>query len=92
MTGCLLWQESAQCKGADSSLFEGKSKKREFKKYCNACPVKPECLEYALIYNMSGVWGGTTDEERRRVSRIKIQLLISDYEESGLYNEDLKVS
>ncbi|MCZ7524997.1 MAG: WhiB family transcriptional regulator [Acidimicrobiia bacterium] len=34
---------------------------------CTGCPVRPECLEFALATNQeSGIWGGLTEEERRR--------------------------
>lgn len=41
---------------------------------CNTCPVKPECLDYALEFpsaDMHGVWAGLTPrqlaaEQRRR--------------------------
>jgi len=35
-------------------------------RYCNVCPVKQECLEYALESKEAhGIWGGLTDAERR---------------------------
>lgn len=30
------------------------------------CPVRNECLEHAVRYREPGVWGGTTEAERRR--------------------------
>src|SRR4051812_6232354 len=33
--------------------------------YCNLCPVRTECLAYALLYRMSGYWGGTDTATRR---------------------------
>ena len=37
---------------------------------CGQCPVTTECLEFALGTNQeSGVWGGLTEEERRRVRK-----------------------
>ena len=36
----------------------------------DACPVKEPCLEFALSTNQdSGVWGGTSEEERRKLRR-----------------------
>ena len=33
---------------------------------CNVCPVREDCLEHALETNERfGVWGGTTEKERR---------------------------
>lgn len=37
---------------------------------CADCPVKIECLEYALRYRIEhGVWGGASERERRRILR-----------------------
>jgi WhiB family redox-sensing transcriptional regulator len=37
---------------------------------CDTCPVRAQCLEYALRNKESyGVWGGTTPEQRRRMRR-----------------------
>lgn len=35
---------------------------------CAECPVKAECLEYALVQRIDhGVWGGCSERERRRL-------------------------
>lgn len=40
------------------------------KKICGQCTVQRECLSYALSYSgILGVWGGTTEGERRRMRR-----------------------
>jgi len=40
------------------------------KQVCGECPVNVECLEYALETNQdSGIWGGTSEEERRNIRR-----------------------
>jgi WhiB family redox-sensing transcriptional regulator len=37
---------------------------------CATCPVKAPCLEYALRNRIDhGVWGGTSERERRRILR-----------------------
>ena len=37
------------------------------KHVCQQCPVADECLEFALATNQeAGVWGGLTEDERRR--------------------------
>ncbi len=37
---------------------------------CATCPVRTECLQYALRNSENhGIWGGTTPEERRRMRR-----------------------
>jgi WhiB family redox-sensing transcriptional regulator len=40
------------------------------KRICATCPVKEPCLEYALEYRIDhGVWGGTSERQRRRILR-----------------------
>ena len=40
------------------------------RKICENCPVKSPCLEYALLNRIDhGVWGGTSERERRRILR-----------------------
>ena len=40
------------------------------RKICQDCPVKAPCLEYALVNRIDhGVWGGTSERERRRILR-----------------------
>jgi len=35
---------------------------------CATCPVRTPCLEYALENRIDhGVWGGTSERERRRI-------------------------
>jgi WhiB family redox-sensing transcriptional regulator len=37
---------------------------------CADCGVRKECLEFALTTNQDcGVWGGTSEEERRDIRR-----------------------
>ena len=38
--------------------------------WCSACPVRLDCLQYALLYNEEfGVWGGTTEIDRKSLRR-----------------------
>ncbi|MGH9157026.1 MAG: WhiB family transcriptional regulator [Acidimicrobiales bacterium] len=40
------------------------------RRICATCDVKPACLEYALRNRIDhGVWGGTSERERRRIAR-----------------------
>ena len=42
----------------------------EARKVCNACPVRKECLAYALeAKERYGMWGGLTPLERLRIER-----------------------
>lgn len=33
------------------------------------CPHLDRCLAYAVTHQVTGVWGGTTDEERRAIRK-----------------------
>ncbi len=37
---------------------------------CRACPVREDCLLFAFeTKQVDGIWGGTTEDERRRLRR-----------------------
>jgi len=68
------WREQAACGGADTDLFfpagEEDALVAEAREICESCPVKDECLRYALATNQTeGVWGGMTGSERRSLWR-----------------------
>jgi WhiB family redox-sensing transcriptional regulator len=38
---------------------------------CISCESRTSCLEFALATNQeSGIWGGTTEEERRKLRKV----------------------
>lgn len=39
------------------------------KEMCGWCPVRQQCLAYALTHAVSGIWGGATEAERRKAQR-----------------------
>ncbi|HEY5685003.1 MAG TPA: WhiB family transcriptional regulator [Acidimicrobiia bacterium] len=68
----LLWQDYANCRGADADLFfpERGASTRRAKSICGACEVRTDCLEYAIVNGEKfGIWGGMSERERRRVRR-----------------------
>jgi hypothetical protein len=46
-----------------------KDRVRRAKKICKDCPVKQECLEYAIATDCVGIWGGMDTNERRAYAR-----------------------
>jgi WhiB family redox-sensing transcriptional regulator len=70
----LRWQERALCKQVDPELFfpfKGEvAVANAAKQVCGMCEVRAECLAYALAHHeYDGIWGGTSDRERRRQRR-----------------------
>ena len=66
------WQEQALCAQTDPEAFfpEKGGSNREAKRICQACAVRDECLEYALLNDERfGIWGGLSERERRRLKR-----------------------
>jgi len=64
----LSWQDAALCAETDPEAFfpEVGQPARAAKRVCAACPVRTECLEYAVANGVAfGVWGGLTERERR---------------------------
>lgn len=75
MTGhdtSLEWMGRGACRAHDPSTFfppDGAGVERA-RRICATCPVRIECLEYALSEAIEhGVWGGCSERERRRIAR-----------------------
>lgn len=66
------WRDDAKCQDFDPELFFptdafGADVARQI---CAMCPVRAECLEYALSTNQwYGVWAGKTTRERAKLKR-----------------------
>lgn len=69
------WRSDAECLQVDPELFFPISEKPgpqvdAAKAVCMGCPVRPECLDWALQTRQEhGIWGGTTSDERRSLRR-----------------------
>ncbi|MEV8321276.1 WhiB family transcriptional regulator [Streptomyces sp. NPDC059900] len=61
----------AVCRTADpDELFVQGAEQHRAKTVCSGCPVRTECLAYALDSRIEhGVWGGMTERERRALLR-----------------------
>lgn len=67
-----LWHEQAQCRNQNVELFfsDEPADVRAALRLCRSCPVRQPCYEQAMAdQEYFGVWGGTTERERRRVFR-----------------------
>lgn len=70
--GSLAWQEDALCAQTDPEAFfpEKGGSARDAKRVCLSCPVRAQCLEYALRHDERfGIWGGLSERERRTLKR-----------------------
>ncbi len=71
------WRDQALCRDTDPELFfpvgtTGTALVQidRARQVCGECPVRIECLDFALDTNQdSGVWGGLSEEERRVIRR-----------------------
>lgn len=69
LTNTEEWTKRAKCRehGHDDPVFFPKkfSQGGEAKRICASCPVRKECLEYALRkQERFGIWGGLTTAQR----------------------------
>ncbi len=71
------WRDQAACRFADVELFfpvgatgTAIDKIEAAKAVCRRCPVRDACLQFAFETKQeAGVWGGTDEDERRRLRR-----------------------
>jgi WhiB family redox-sensing transcriptional regulator len=64
------WMKHAACKGEDATLFfpERTTPVGAAKLICHGCPVKTDCLEYAMAEQIKhGIWGGLSERQRREL-------------------------
>jgi WhiB family transcriptional regulator, redox-sensing transcriptional regulator len=71
------WRAQAACRDTDPDLFfpigttgQAVDQIDAAKAVCAGCEAKEPCLVFALATNQeSGVWGGTAEEERRKLRK-----------------------
>ena len=67
-----FWQEKAACYGLDPEVFFPTTEEEAglALSYCGVCSVREVCLAWSIQNGERyGVWGGTTEQQRRRLSR-----------------------
>jgi WhiB family transcriptional regulator, redox-sensing transcriptional regulator len=72
-----MWWQLAACRSADPDLFfpissTGRSLEEtaEARAICARCPVRPQCLAFALrTRQVHGIWGGLTEQERHQAAK-----------------------
>lgn len=79
MTDYADWRAAGACLTADPDLFfptaVGTIASKQIaraQRICARCPVRQQCLDFAMsAREVTGVWGGTTPEERIRALRAR---------------------
>lgn len=77
------WQDAGACRNEDLGLFFGPDgerqperdiRERKAKAVCGSCPVRMDCLNYALSRpEKYGTWGGLNEEERAAERRRRMR-------------------
>lgn len=71
------WREKASCRGLDTNFFflersdaRVNNSYAEVRVMCVACPVRKDCLNYAVDNNIpQGMYGGFAPKDRRLIAR-----------------------
>ena len=69
----MTWMELGTCRNAPQEqffpekTFGGNAYKKVIETYCNVCPVKNSCFNFALDNFEMGIWGGTTARGRAAI-------------------------
>jgi WhiB family redox-sensing transcriptional regulator len=91
MTARANWRDHAACRDADPELFfpigtAGPTLRQigEAKRICRACPAHTQCLAWALDNRVTdGVWGGTTEDERRAIRSLRRRMSTNQQDADG---------
>ncbi|MGW3866004.1 WhiB family transcriptional regulator [Streptomyces sp. NPDC005047] len=65
------WSTQGRCRTEPpDTLFVQGAEQNRAKSLCTGCPVRTDCLAYALDERIEfGIWGGMTERERRALLR-----------------------
>ncbi|MCA1712649.1 MAG: WhiB family transcriptional regulator [Actinobacteria bacterium] len=78
------WRHRALCRDEDPELFfpigtagPAATQVDEAKQVCRRCTVAEPCLEWAIETGQdAGVWGGTSEDERRVLARRSLDVRV----------------
>ena len=66
------WMKRAACRGLPAEQFHPKrgAATAHLKQLCSTCPVRHDCLDYAMINGEKyGIWGGKSERQRRALRK-----------------------
>ncbi len=66
------WRDAAACRGSTQIFFpEQGGNWKDPKELCMSCPVRVECLDFALRSGEKhGIWGGKSERQRREMRQV----------------------
>jgi len=77
------WTDKAACRGKSIELFFGldgergperETRETKARAVCSGCPVRAECLDYAVCSPQKyGTWGGLNEDERAAERRRRMR-------------------
>jgi WhiB family redox-sensing transcriptional regulator len=84
------WQSHGACKGSDPDQYfphpyVSHAQIVSIRAVCEACPVRRECADWGIHHEQLGIWGGTTDRQRREIRR-KLGIILDTPKTERLYN------
>lgn len=67
--GRVSWMDLAECLGSRIEFVsDSADEAAAAQQVCARCPVRSDCLEYAVRWQVRGVWGGLTEQQRRAMA------------------------
>jgi WhiB family redox-sensing transcriptional regulator len=86
----VTWQSQGACKGSDPDQYfphpyVSHAQIVSIRAVCEACPVRRECADWGIHHEQLGIWGGTTDRQRREIRR-KLGIILDTPKTERLYN------
>ena len=67
------WRKDAECLGHPVEMWFPDVRENEDNQLalqiCARCPVKTECLDYSLLHEQDGIWGGMNQTDRRKLRK-----------------------
>lgn len=78
------WRHRAACRDVDPDFFfpvgstgPALAQIQAAKAICGTCAVQEDCLEWSLVTGQdAGIWGGSTEEERREMRRARTRVAV----------------
>jgi WhiB family redox-sensing transcriptional regulator len=74
----LQWRHRGACNRMSPELFyissdtnpqHARNQNQSAREVCGSCDVRDECFDWGIKHEKYGVWGGTSESERRNIRR-----------------------